>query len=165
MTCLLIGHLFVELYAGLPFSETSFSEFFSTEGLHIKLPMLVILSTIIGGFCKEIIEEENTIVVKGMLGLINYTYHKNEIIWTYTDKHILNPAGSPGSISNEHILLKDKKHKSIIYPIGTHKFDELKERLTAIQREQKGQPNENHSQARDSHEVMVCVYPSSVYAV
>ena len=138
MTIMIFGGPLLDLIAGVPLQDVKgdLIKIFSIGNLPYLLFFMIIFATISGGFCKRIIEQTDCFVVEGMHGLITYVYIKEELQWEYTDEHLINPGAGPSRVSNEHILLKDNKHKSIIYPIGTSKFLDLKKRLEEIKDEQ-----------------------------
>ena len=140
---MIIGGPSLDFIAGVPWEDVKgdIIEMFSMDNLPYVLLFMIIYATISGGFCKRIVEQTDCFIVEGMHGLITYVYIKEKMQWEYTDEHILNPAGSPGRVSNEHILLKDHNHKSIIYPIGTCKFMDLKKRQEEVRKEQESRLN------------------------
>lgn len=145
MTIMVFGGSFLDLIAGVPPQDVKADliEMFSLGNLPYLLFFVVIFATISGGFCKRIVEQTDCFIVEGMHGLITYIYTKEELQWEYTDEHLLNPGAGPARVSNEHIILKDNKHKSIIYPIGTCKFIDLKKRLEEIRSEQKSNSSDD----------------------
>ena len=142
-----------ELICGVPWIDikNELTEMFSFKNLIFLFLFPGLGLVIVGGFCKEVIEDDISFKVKGMFGLINREYKKEELDFTYTDKFLIIPGGSPAIVSNEHILLKSKKHKSVIYFIGTSQFEALKNKLEKIKREQESEGDFNHPSAGQNH--------------
>ena len=116
------GPFVLDFLYGYPLEETmkELVEMYSFPNLAWVIGGWVILLTVVGGFCKEVIETEHTFIVKGMLGLINYTYNKKNMIALHLDQNS----------KSEHIKMKEGKKTSIIYPVGTRKFYQLTDTLT-----------------------------------
>ena len=126
-----------DLICGVPLSDikNELSEIFSFKSTSFLLLIPGLGLVFIGGICKEVVEDEISFRVKAMFGMIVREYKKEELNFSYTDKTLVIPGGTPSIVSNEHILLKSSKHKSVIYSIGTSKFEILKKKLERIIRE------------------------------
>ena len=97
-----------------------------------SLPALIVL----GIYCKKVTETEDSFIVSFLYGLRRKVFLKNELFTKYSDSTLINPA-EPFIVSNEHIKLEDKEKESIIYPMGTFKFEKLKIKLQKLKEENK----------------------------
>jgi hypothetical protein len=127
------GEHLLDLICGLPTKDIVHEIIvkYSFSNLPWVIGMTVIYLIIAGAFCNEVIETEDSYIVKCMLGLITYTFLKKEIRSTYSDLHLLTPT-TPHIVSNEHIKITNGRKTSIIYPIGTRSFKQLSVELEKI---------------------------------